>query len=202
MDAGSVMRYVGFAAVVAVAGVSHAQLVSGVSVQPAQVTAGGSVKATVNFDVMSGTNCGLRVQWGDGTTGDFKINQAKDVPLVASHTYANPGSYRVVAEPKTQGMTVPRCGGRNQETTVTVVAAAPAVSAGPAAKTAAKAPAKTAVNPCPAGWKLAQAGVNKKTSAFACSAPSNTRLPEAKVSCPGDLTYFENVKKGQLGCRA
>jgi hypothetical protein len=100
-----------------------------------------------------------------------------------------------MAEPKTQGMTVPRCGGRNQETIVTVMAAS--VPAAAQARST-----KVAVNPCPSGWKLAQPGVNQKTSAFSCAAAPNARLPEAKVICPGDLTYFENAKKGQLGCRA
>lgn len=32
-------------------------------------------------------------------------------------------------------------------------------------------------------------------------AKAGTAVPEKKVSCPGDLTYFENGKKGQLGCK-
>jgi hypothetical protein len=48
---------------------------------------------------------------------------------------------------------------------------------------------------------LAKPGVNKKTQAFTCTAKAGTKIPEPKLACPGDLTYFDNSKKGQLGCR-
>jgi hypothetical protein len=93
-----------------------------------------------------------------------------------------------------------KCAGKNQITVVTV--AAPVAPVAAAAPAAAAPVAKAAMaETCPAGWKLAKPGVNKKTKAFTCTAKANTKLPEAKVACPGDLTYFENAKKGQLGCR-
>lgn len=55
---------------------------------------------------------------------------------------------------------------------------------------------------CPAGWKLDAKSVNKKTQAYQCTAPSGTATPTTKWVCPGDLGYFENSKKGVLGCRA
>jgi hypothetical protein len=191
MNASRQLRGVVLTALLALAGASQAQLLAGISVQPGQVAEGGSVKATVNFDVMSGARCGLRIQWGDGASTDYKINQPSDLPLVASHTYARAGSYKVVAEPKSQGMTMPKCGGRNQDTVVTVAAAA----------ATAKKVAATSASPCPAGWKLDKTGVNRKTRAFTCIAPASTALPVTKVGCPGDLGYFENARKGQLGCR-
>ena len=54
---------------------------------------------------------------------------------------------------------------------------------------------------CPQGWKLNKASVNKKTGAYTCTAKPGTPLPASNAACPGDLSYFENAKKGQLGCR-
>ncbi len=197
------------AALIAVcATAASAQTLTGVKVDNAAITAGGTVKATAELEVKDGlTNCGMRINWGDGAVTDNKINQAQDAPMVASHQYTKPGTYTVMAEPKRVG-SVLKCAGKNQSVNV-VVAAAPAPAA--AAPVAAAAPAvAAAVAPmaaakaadvCPAGWKLAKPGVSKKTKSFTCTAKANTKLPEAKVVCPGDLTYFENTKKGQLGCR-
>ena len=178
-------------AALAIAGMAHAQLVANM-VAPAQGKTGEVVKVTVNLDVMSGMNCGLHMHWGDGVSDTYKINQPGDVPLQASHTYAKAGTYKIVVEPKRVG-SVLKCGGKNQEATIAVTGAG-----GPPAVVAAGAPAAAV---CPAGWKLASPGVNKKTQAFTCTAPANSKLPDPKVSCPGELTYFENAKKGQLGCR-
>lgn len=177
------------------AAAASAQVVTGLKVEPASVKPAEAVTATVSMDVPNGVPyCGMRLHWGDGTVSDHKINQTKDVPLVASHPYAAPGRYKVMAEPKRVGALF-KCGGSNQEAFVDVVAAAAGASAATAAKPGAVA------SPCPAGWKLNKAGVNKKTKAFTCIAAANTAIPEPKASCPGDLTYFENMKKGQLGCR-
>jgi hypothetical protein len=190
-----------FAATLAL-GVS-AQTLTTVKVDNASLTVGGTVKATAEFDIKDNViNCGMRINWGDGTFAENKINQAQDVPMVATHQYAKPGKYEVMAEGHRVG-SVLKCAGKNQITIVNVaaapVAAAPAPAAAPAAAaTMAKAPAAAT---CPAGWKLAKPGVSKKTKAFTCTAKANTPLPEPKVTCSGDLTYFENAKKGQLGCR-
>ena len=61
-------------------------------------------------------------------------------------------------------------------------------------------PAKP-MSPCPEGWALAKPGVNPKTKAFSCTAKPGTKIPEPRIVCPGDLTYSENSKKGQLACR-
>jgi hypothetical protein len=180
-----------------------AQTLTGVKVEPANAKPGDEVKATASFDLTGAPNCGMRINWGDGAQTDTKVNQAKDVPLVVSHKYAAAGNYTVMAEPKRVGSTF-GCTGKNQSTTVAVVAPAP-VAAAPAAAASAAKPAMAAAAPaaavCPTGWKLTKAGVNKKTKAFTCVAAANTKLPDAKPACPGDLTYFENGKKGQLGCR-
>ena len=177
-----------------------AQKLAGITAEPANVVQGATVKVTVNIDVMSGINCGLRLHWGDGAADDVKINQKKDVPWIASHLYTKAGNYEVKAEPKTQGALMPRCGGDNQIVKVTVTAPpAPEKAAIPKATTVG---ATAPVNPCPEGWKLSKAGVNKASKAFTCTAAANTKLPEQRLACPGNLDYFENSKKGHLGCKA
>jgi hypothetical protein len=199
---GAARALAALAAVVACS--ASAQLVSSIAVQPAPVKAGELATITVQFDVVAGTNCGLRLHWGDGSSGDYKINQAKDIPLVVQHSWDKPGSYVVKAEGKSQGMTV-KCGGRNQETTLVVSAPPAAVPAAAAAP--APAPATPAANAtmarsgtCPAGWTLNKPGVGKN-GGFTCGAKPGTSAPAQRVECPGDLTYFENTKRGQLGCR-
>ncbi len=181
-----------------------AQTVTDLKVEPLQAKVGEAVKATVNFDVGAVMNCGLHIVWGDGAVLESKINQTQDVPTIATHYYAKPGTYTIVAEPKRVG-SVLKCNGKNQKAVVTIaaapLAAAPVTPAAPAASAAVPAKAQTSADVCPAGWSLAKPGVSKKTKAFTCTAMANTKLPETKVVCPGDLTYFENVKKGQLGCR-
>lgn len=161
---------------------AQAQKLVGMTVEPTTIERGGSVKATVNFEVYSGINCGIRLHWGDGVADDVKINQKKDAPWIAEHKYTNAGSYEVMAEPKTQGLT-PRCGGDNQRVNVVVRRSA------------------AAVNPCPDGWRLSKAGVSWSNKSFTCTAPANSILPAQRLECPGNLSYFENAKRGQLGCR-
>jgi hypothetical protein len=180
---------------------AFAQTVSGVNVEPAQVKAGESVKVTVSFDKAETPNCAMKIKLGDGREERVKINQAKDVPLVLTHTYAKAGSYTVYAEPSGSGSTL-KCSGKTVNAAVVVAAAAPvaAAPAAPAASAAKAMPAKP-TSPCPEGWALAKPGVSKKTQAFTCTAKAGTKIPEPKLACSGDLTYFDNSKKGQLGCR-
>jgi ribosomal protein L12E/L44/L45/RPP1/RPP2 len=183
----------------------QAQTVSGLSLEPASPKAGEAVKATVSFDKADNPNCGIKIHWGDGQFSEAKINQAKDIPYAASHTYAKAGSYNVMVEPKRVDTTL-KCSGKNITKAVAVAAvAAPAAAAPAAAPAAAASAAKpaAAAKPalCPEGWALAKPGQSAKTKAFTCTAKAGTKIPDAKLSCPGDLTYFENSKKGQLGCR-
>ncbi len=189
-----------------------AQTVSSLKVVPTQVKVGEAVQATVGIDVAQTINCGLHIVWGDGAVLESKINQAQDVPTVASHQYAKPGTYTIVAEPKRVG-SVLKCNGKNQKVVVTVaaaaVAAAPAVSVAPAAPavaaaapTASDAPAKAQESSdlCPKGWTLSKASV-KANGSFTCKAAPKTKVPKEEIMCLEKLKYFADSKSGQLGCR-
>jgi plastocyanin len=173
---------------------ANAQTLSGIKVEPASVKVGEPVKITGSFENADNPNCNVRVNYGEGPTQNFKINQLKDVPLVTTHTYAKPGTYKVAIEPRT-AMPMLKCVGKDQSATVTVVAAAPVAAAAPAGKAMAAGPA------CPAGWKLNAKSVNKKTGAYTCGAKAGTAAPTAKPDCAAPLGYFENKSKGQFGCR-
>lgn len=176
---------------VSMAGHVQAQKLTGLAVAPAKAEVGQPVKVTTSFEVANDNiNCKVRVHFGDGATNDFQVNQAKDVPLVLDHTYAKPGSYKL----RVEGKGGSKCLGEDQHATLDVVAKAEAAKPVAPAKPA-------AASVCPTGWVLTKAGVAKKTGAFTCTAKAGTAIPEPKVTCPGDLTYFDNAKKGQLGCR-
>lgn len=186
-------RHIAIAAAgLALAFAVQSQTLTGVKVAPQPAAPGAPVTITADFDVSGGAlNCNVRIDFGDGTPKrDFKINQTKDVPLVVSHTYAKAGTYRVMVEPKTN-LPMLKCTGDNQYAQVTV--AAPAKAA-PAA-------AAPAGPKCPDGWKLDAKSVNRKTGAFTCTAKAGSAAPAARPECPGELGYYENLKRGQLGCR-
>jgi hypothetical protein len=194
------MKFFSVALVSALAlpGAAWAQFIADVKVEPAQLKVGETAKITVSLDLGNQKlpNCGLRLHYGDGTTQDFKLNQAKDSPLVTTRAWNKAGEFRVMAEGKSQGPLLAGCGGKNQEAFVKVQAPAPAAAAPkPAAAAAAPAPS------CPGGWRLDPKSVNRKTGAYTCTAKAGTRPPAAKLECPGDTGYFENQKRGQLGCR-
>jgi len=181
-----------FVAATLLCGAAAAQTLSGIKLEPASAKAGEPVKITGAFENADNPNCNVRLHFGDGKTQDFKINQLKDVPLVATHAYDKPGQYKVMIEPKTALPTL-KCVGKNQTATLTVVA--PVAAAAPMAKVAAAAPS------CPAGWKLNAKSVNAKTGAYNCTAKIGTPLPTVRLECPPPLGYFENKSRGQLGCR-
>jgi hypothetical protein len=167
-----------------------AQTLQSVKVEPATAEPGKPVTITAAFDISNGLNCNVRINFGDGASQDQKINQEKDANLAVLHTYAKAGTYTVKVEPKTK-LPALKCLGKNQEAVVKVVAPAPAATAAAAA----------AAPGCPEGWKLDKKSVNKKTGAYTCTAKAGTAAPASHAACPGSLSYFENTKKGQLGCK-
>ncbi|MFO1218392.1 MAG: hypothetical protein U1E89_08490 [Burkholderiaceae bacterium] len=198
-----IQRAVRVCALLSVAALSlpaGAQTLLDAKLDPASAQPGSPVKLTANFANADSPQCGVRVNWGDGQTQDFKINQAKDVPLVAQHTYAKPGNYTVMVEPKTLGISL-KCLGDKQRAQVAVVAPPPPAASAPAAAAAAAAPAAAKGPRCAAPWKLDAKSVNKKTGAYTCTAKAGTAAPSPTPECPGALSYFHNAKRGQSGCR-
>jgi hypothetical protein len=181
------------AAALAIAcGPALAQMIKSVKADPATAKTGEAVTVTAEFDISQGLNCGARVNFGDGASENLKINQQSDDRIKLQHSYAKAGNYTVMLEPKTQ-LPVLKCLGQSQKTQVAVTAPAPAA--------AAAAPAAAGKPQCPAGWTLDAKSVNKKSGAFGCKAKANTAAPADKLACPGNLGYYENLKKGQIGCR-
>lgn len=188
-----------FVALVLLAGTVSAQTLKGIKVDVAQAQVGQTVTATVALESSGAPNCGLRVRWGDGAVTERKINDAKEIPFVTTHVYTKAGDYTVVADPGRVGGSL-GCVGKNANAMVKVVAPPPPpVAAAPAA--GASAP-KAAMGPtCPDGWKLDAKSVVKKTGAYTCTAKAGTAVPDKKPVCPGDLSNFENSKKGLFGCK-
>ena len=175
------------------AGSASAQTLKDIKLDMAQAQVGQTVTATVGLDSAAAPNCGLRVRWGDGAVTERRINSAAEMPFKATHTYAKPGDYSVVADPGKVGGSL-GCLGKNASAMVKVVAPPP-----PPPKPVAA--ASTSGPSCPDGWKLDAKSVNKKTGAYSCTAKAGTPVPEKRPVCPGDLTYSENSKKGMLGCK-
>ncbi len=165
-----------------------AQKLTGVTVEPTTAQVGQPVTVAIDLEAGDAAYCGVRFYWGDNDTTDIKIEDKNAIPYRLTHTYKQPGQYRLMAEGKSvTGRML--CTGKNVYANLTVVAPAP-VAAAPAAS-----------GQCPDGWTLNKASVNKKTGAYTCTARPGTSLPATNAACPGDLSYFENAKKGQLGCR-
>jgi hypothetical protein len=112
--------------------------------------------------------------------------------MVVTHSYAKAGTYHVTLGGRNV-QNHPNCGGGEKAVDITVA------DSGKPAAVAKPVPMKAA-DVCAAGWKLS-GKLNAKTGAFACSAKAGTALPVTKAECKGDLTYFENAKKGQYGCK-
>jgi hypothetical protein len=104
---------IGLFAAVAVAGLATpvaAQRLQSVSAAPQPAVAGKEVAITVVSDISGGL---------DGTTTEFKINQAKDAQYVLRHTYLQSGQFTVLIEPRT-ALPVMRCLGDAQRLQLTV----------------------------------------------------------------------------------
>jgi hypothetical protein len=183
-------------------------VIEGMKVEPMQAKVGDTVKITVTGTEGDIPNCGLKLHFGDGMTRDFKLTKAGMLPLVVEYKYEKAGDFKVMAEPKMVTSHL-KCIGKNQNVMVKVAALpapvaapVPAPAPAPVAAAPAAAPATKAAGPsCPEGWKLDAKSVVKKTGAFKCTAASGTKLPEKKLTCPGDLSYVENSKKGMIACQ-
>lgn len=169
--------------------VSQAQVLGTITASSTNVKVGEPVTITANIDVINSNYCGFVVGFGDGTFKDAVSDVSNAVPLVVTRTYDKPGSYHVTLGGKNV-QNHPNCGGPERAVDITVTGAA---------KAATPATAKPG-EVCEKPWKLS-GKLNAKTGAFTCAAKPGTALPAAKPACSGDLSYFENTKKGQYGCK-
>lgn len=170
----------------------QAQVLGAITASPLTANAGDAVTITANIDVLSGNYCGFVVGFGDGTFKDAVSDASNATPLVLTHTYAKPGTYHVTLGGKNV-QSHPNCGGQERAVDVVVTGASKPVAAPAPA-------AMKASDVCAPGWKLS-GKLNSKTGVFTCAAKAGTALPAAKPECKGDLSYFENTKKGQYGCK-
>jgi hypothetical protein len=169
---------------------AQAQVLGNITASPVAAKVSEPVTITATIDVLNANYCGYAVGFGDGTTKDGVSDVSNASPLVVTHSYAKAGTYHVTLGGRNV-QNHPNCGGGEKAVDVTVV---------DSGKPAAKPVAMTAASVCSAGWKLS-GKLNAKTGAFTCAAKAGTALPAAKAECKGDLTYFENAKKGQYGCK-
>jgi hypothetical protein len=173
-----------------------AQMVGGVTASPTSVKVGEPVTVTANVDVKSSNYCGFAVFYGDGKHIESYSDVGHPTPFVSTHVYDKPGTYSISMGGR-HVESHPNCGGGDTFATVTVVDAAKTA----AAPIAVAKPNTTGMAPvCVAPWKLS-GKFNPKTGAYTCVAKAKTALPDTKPMCQGDLSYFENAKKGQYGCR-
>ncbi len=180
------------AASLLLAGAAQAQLLGTITASSTNVKVGEPVTITANIDVINANYCGFVVGFGDGTFKDAVSNINTPVPLVITRTFDKPGSYHVTLGGKNV-QNHPNCGGPERAVDITVTGVAKA--AAPVASAVVK-----AAEVCEKPWKLS-GKLNAKTGTFTCAAKAGTAFPAVKPVCSGDLSYFENSKKGQYGCK-
>ena len=169
-------------------GAAQAQVLDTITASPMNAKVGEPVTITANIGVLSANYCGFVVGFGDGSFKDAVSDASTPVPLVLTKTYDKPGSYHITLGGKNV-QNHPNCGGAERAVDITVSGTAKAAAA----------PGKAA-GACAAPWKMA-GKANAKTGAFTCAAKPGTAMPATKPTCNGDLSYFENAKKGQYGCK-
>ena len=187
------MKTIALVLSLAAAGVS-AQTMKEMKLDMAQVQIGQNVTASVSLDATDRPNCGMRIKWGDGAISEIRVEDKNAIPYQATHAYTRPGDYQVLADPHKIKSSLP-CVGKGILVPLKVLAPPPPPPV-------AAAPIANASGPsCPMGWRLNPKSVVRKTGAYSCTARAGTATPDMKAECPGDLTYFENRKKGIFGCR-
>ena len=147
-------------------------------------------KAVVKFTVIGtaedGDNCGLWVEYGDGTNPDTRVVNKQEglFPRTFEHEFTKPGGFSV----KAKGQRVKTSLGCVGEATSFVTVNAPAAAAkSAAAKTGAAGKAAPPAPTCPDGWQLVANSHNPKTGEFSCSA----KPPASKLECGQGLAYYE-----------
>lgn len=171
-----------------ISGLVQAQVLGTITASSNKVKVGEPVTITAHIDVINANYCGFVVGFGDGTFKDAVSDVNTPVPLVITRTYSKPGTYHVTLGGRNV-QSHPNCGGPERAVDITVTGAAAKVAT----------PAKPG-DLCAKPWKLSGKR-NAKTGAFTCAAKAGTVLPATKPVCSAELSYFENTKKGQYGCK-
>lgn len=156
--------------------------INAVKIEPVTAQINQPVKITVTTEGEPQTNCGLRINFGDGEVREIKIaSDHSQFPVTVNKTYTKAGNFVVKARGTTINMRG-RCQGE-AETKVTVAAATPV-------------PTAASAN-CPEGYKLK--GKVGKAGDFTCTAEKGAKKPEKVLECKEGLEYFQS--KSSLGCR-
>jgi hypothetical protein len=169
---------------------AQAQVLGTITASPLSAKVGEPVTVTATIDVLSSNYCGYVVGFGDGTVKDAVSDLSNATPLVLTHTYAKAGNYHVTLGGKNV-QNHPNCGGQERAVDVVIADTATPAAAGK----------PQAASVCASGWKVVGKTFNAKTGAFTCGAKAGTKIPADRPVCRGDLSYFENIKKGQYGCK-
>lgn len=140
------------------------------------------VKFMVSGQIDDGSECGIRVNYGDQDSPDTRIIGRREgaFPREFIHTFSKAGQFAVSAKGERVKQTF-GCGGE-ASTTINIVEPE-------RGRRRANLPA------CPDGWALQDGSFRRETGAFSCT-PS---YPAQRMECGPGLRYFE--RDGLIGCR-
>lgn len=176
--------------------------IESIKIEPSGIKAGSSVTITVTGDETQGSNCGFRINYGDGDGLDIKVVNRDQFPRTFTKTYARPGAYTVSAEGKKVTSHF-ACSGGAKATLVVEALPAPAPAPAPAAITPTPAPAP-AVKPgaktignCPAGY---QASYVAADGSYACKPPVGAVASAPNLVCPAGYAG-SRVTDGSVQCK-
>lgn len=78
-----------------------AQELSGISIDPQEITIGKPVQITIDIKSQSNLACGVYIAYGDGSSERIRV-AADNLPLVVTHTYDRAGNFAISVEGKLQ----------------------------------------------------------------------------------------------------
>ena len=135
-------------------------------------------------------------RWPDRGCG--KVNDKTVFPLQLTHAYDKPGEFRAMAEGK-KVTTHLKCLGSNPHTQRDGERAAPAPKPAPVARRRRAPHLQRARAFVPRAGRLPRRARTRRRRLWQRQAWH--RAAGGQDHRPGDLTYFENAKKGHLGCK-
>ena len=130
-----------------------------------------------------GSNCGLMVDYGDGTSSTHVVSATSPFPLRIKHTYLKTADHSVRALGIAQGSAV-ACAGA-------VDAALHVSPAGSKIEYV-----TLSINACPEGWSLV--GNVSADKSFRCTPIPDASAPTNLIHCTEGMKYF--ARSGFIGC--